>query len=290
MVTQSENTNQTNLSLGTPDETWAKYEILQYPILFNGEQTSAKAIVKGKNLVSIAGKGYALLPNEETLKLANEAAELAGFVPFYEKIQDAQENVFAKLTGHVLCNEKETQMHAFYVPQNLDVTVEKNDDTYVGVDVVNSIDGKKSFGVNIFSFRRACKNGVLFGKETMANVNYMHTKSLNEVLGRLKTLFVEQIDRANLLLERYRQLAAEKATQNLIDALAKTRIPSKILPPYISDQEQRANFGKTDKTKWEVYNDVTRAIWHNDKATLVTKEFQFKQLHKVIAPLQVKRR
>jgi hypothetical protein len=195
METQNIN-QQTNLSLGIPDQTWAKYEIRQYPLVFNGEQTNAKAIVKGKNLVSIAGKGYTLLPNEEALKLANEAAQLAGFIPFYEKIQNAPDNPFAKLSGHVLCNEKETQMHAFYIPQNVDVTVEKQDETYVGVDVVNSIDGKKSFGVNIFSFRRACKNGVLFGKETMANVHYMHTKSLTDVLGRLKNLFVEQMDRA----------------------------------------------------------------------------------------------
>jgi hypothetical protein len=190
----------------------------------------------------------------------------------------------------VLCNEKETQMHALYVPKNAEVTVEKQDETYVGVDVVNSIDGKKSFGVNIFSFRRACKNGVLFGKETMANVHYMHTKNLSPVLTQLKTLFVEQMDRANMLLERYKQLTTEKASQNLIDALAKTRIPAKILPEYVSNKEQRQNFAKSDKTKWEVYNDVTRAIWHNDKSTLITKEFQFKQLHKIITPLQAKKK
>lgn len=303
------------LTLGAPDQTWAKHGLYQYPITFNGQVSNAKAIIRERNvddghgtfndvedLIAIAGKGYTLLPNEEAIDMANQAAKLAGFVPFFEKMKSAKwKEGQGRLSGHVLCNGKDTQMHAFYVPKDIEQQLEKrsartghevfgvpNDKVYVGVDVVNSIDGKKSFGVQLFSFRTACKNGVLWGSSNLGGVKYAHTKKLETVVGQLKTLFVEQMDRAQLILENYRRLNNQPATVELLETLSKSRIPEKILPKYITDEEQRKAVDITKITKWQLYNDVTAGIWHNPSNDVTGKEFQFAQLEKVMPVLRVR--
>lgn len=274
-----------SLVFGSPDRAWERYDILQYPLVFNSKETRAKAIVRGEDLISIAGKGYTLLPNEEALKLADEAAELVGFKKFSERLTNGNWES-GNVRGHVLCNEKDTQMHALYVAQDVDPTMRGDSDLYVGVDVQNSIDGRKSFGVGIFSFRSACKNGVIFGKKEIESVRHPHTAKLKDVISQLKNLFVMQMDKAKLIREGYQELATEKATRKLLEALSKTRIPTKVLPEYIKDPEQSTLI--TDLTVWDVYNDVTEAIWHNAKTDLPAKEFQFNQLHKVVPLIRVK--
>ena len=68
---------QTSIGLGKPDETWAKHNLYQYPITFNGAPTRAKMIIRDRvkedatsgtfndveELIAIAGQGYNLLPN-----------------------------------------------------------------------------------------------------------------------------------------------------------------------------------------------------------------------------------
>ncbi|MDD2778443.1 MAG: DUF932 domain-containing protein [Methanocellales archaeon] len=289
------------LNLGTPDTTWAKHGLLQYPIEFKGQSSRAKAIIRNnQDLIAIAGNGYTLLPNEEAIEMANQAAKLAGFVPFFEKMKDSNWEK-GRLTGHILCNNKETQMHSFYVPKEFEHDLDKKssrsgheiwgvpgDKVYTGVDVVNSIDGKKSFGVSIFSFRTACKNGVLWGKQAeVGSLRFAHTKKLESVIGQLKTLFVQQMDQARLLLEGYKRLDQRTLVKEDVDALTHIRLPEKILPEYIKDEEQVKQEAFKDITAWKAYNDITAQIWHNPTNDITAKEFQFNQLHKAIPVLTV---
>jgi len=75
------------ISLGTLDETWQQYNLFQAPLVFNDSQTDYKAIVRQDKIVSIVKEGYELLPNEEAVKIADSAAEMAGLIPFHELIQ-----------------------------------------------------------------------------------------------------------------------------------------------------------------------------------------------------------
>ncbi len=272
-----------------PDETWAQYDIHQHPILFNNQPTRAKAIIRGNDLISIAGKGYTLLPNEEALKLANEAAELAGFIPYFENIRDASWKQ-GRVRGHVLNNEKQTQMHALFVPKDtakggISLDARGKDTLHVGVDVVNSIDGKKSFGIGAFSFRHACKNGVIFGQSNVDSIKHPHTQGLKPIIAQLKTLFVQQMDKALMIAESYKLMTTTNATPQLLEKIKKSRIPDRVLPGYIAKPEEN----KTPKglTVWQVYNDITAGIWHNPANDLTGKEFQFGQLHRAI-PITVK--
>ncbi len=290
---------QTSIGLAEPDKTWAKYGLYQYPITFNGQKTRAKMIIRDRvvedatsgtfndveDLISIAGQGYNLLPNEEVLEVANQAAKLAGFVPFFEKITKGDWSL-GKVNGHVICNNKETQMHALYIPAETNRSHWEESEVgkvvRVGVDVVNSIDGKKSFGIGLFSFRSACTNGVLFGGKQEAAVHYAHTKALSSVVEQLKTLFVQQMDNARLILENYQRLAAEKLKKQDVERLRQVRLPEKVLPKYVTDEEQVKQEAFKDVTKWQAYNDITAQIWHNPKNDLTGKEFQFNQLHRAI--------
>ncbi len=286
------------LSLGTPDETWGKHGLLQYPINFKGQGSRTKAIIRNnQDLIAITGQGYTLLPNEEALEMANQAAKLAGFVPFFENMADTNWSK-ARQTGHLLCNNKETQMHAFYVPKDAAAELDKRgigvaDDgqTFVGVDVVNSIDGKKSFGVSIFSFRKACRNGVLWGKQAeVGSLRFAHTKKLESVVGTLKTLFVQQMDNALMLLEGYKRLSLQRLTREDVNALNHLRLPEKMLPAYVTNEEQVKQEAFKDVTLWTAYNDVTEKIWHNASSDVHSKEFQFNQLHKAIPVLTIPNR
>ncbi|MDD5263858.1 MAG: DUF932 domain-containing protein [Candidatus Bipolaricaulis sp.] len=290
---------QTSIGLGKPDETWAKHNLYQYPITFNGAPTRAKMIIRDRvkedatsgtfndveELIAIAGQGYNLLPNEEVLDVANQAAKLAGFEPFFERLTKGDWSL-GKVNGHVLCNNKETQMHALYIPKETNKhnweETEVGKVVRVGVDVVNSIDGKKSFGIGLFSFRAACTNGVLFGGKQETAVHYAHTKSLSSVVEQLKTLFVQQMDNARLILENYQRLNREKLQKKDVELLQRVRLPEKILPAYVADEEQVKQEAFKDVTKWTAYNDITAQIWHNPKNDLTGKEFQFNQLHKAI--------
>jgi len=285
-------------SLGTPDETWSKYDLHEHPIQFNGKPTTVKAILRGEDqLVSIAGKGYQLLPNEEALKIANQAAELTGFVPFFEKMKDSAWTL-GKPSGNILCNGKNTQMHAFYVPKEIEVELDhrsraghqiytlRGEQVHVGVDVVNSIDGKKSFGVGTFSFRSICKNGVLFNSQNLGGVKHAHTISLKPVIEQLKTLFVQQMDHAREIFEGYQRLASEKVTTELIERLKKARLPSKVFPDYIQNDQP----APADTSKWDLYNDLTAGIWHNNENDVTGKEFQFNQLHRALPVIEVRSR
>ena len=275
-------------ALGTPDETWSKYGLHEYPLTFNDKPTITKAIIRGEDqLISIAGKGYQLLPNEEALKIANQAAELTGFVPFFEKMKDSAWTL-GKPSGNILCNGKNTQMHAFYVPKELDIEKIgiRRDAVHVGVDVVNSIDGKKSFGVGTFSFRSACKNGVLFNSQNLGGIKHPHTISLRPVIEQLKTLFTIQMDHAREILEGYKRLSNQKVTDDLIERLKKCRLPSKVFPEYIQNEQPTP----ADTTKWELYNDLTAGIWHNNENDVTGKEFQFNQLHRALPVIEVRSR
>ena len=75
------------ISFGEADETWGKYDLNQMQIQFNDSDTGYKAIIHQGEMVSIVRRGYELLPNEEAVSIADQAAGLAGLVPFDEFTQ-----------------------------------------------------------------------------------------------------------------------------------------------------------------------------------------------------------
>jgi len=88
------------------------------------------------------------------------------------------------------------------------------------------------------------------------------------------------MERAPAILDAYRRLAEQKITERLIERLKKSRLSKKVLPDYITVDEISPE--ALNLSRWELYNDITEAIWHNLKAGMRTKTFQFKVLHQVM--------
>jgi hypothetical protein len=91
------------------------------------------------------------------------------------------------------------------------------------------------------------------------------------------------MDRANEIIEAYNFMAEIELNEKLAERLRKSRLRKKVLPEYIKDEG--AEMPKI--SNWTVYNDVTEAIWHNEKTGLQSKTAEFNELHKIM-PLRVR--
>jgi len=258
------------INFGEPYTAWKQYGLEQYPIQVDGKDTSYKAIFRNNGLVKVLGKSYELFPNEEALKIADAAASLAGLEPF------APKTFGVRAEGHRLYNKQETKMRAIYTPGKIQRV--DGEEVNVGVNVFNAIDGSSSFGCGIFTFRSICSNGVIFGYEEIMSLRRIHTKGLQTAIEDMKNKMVLVMEQGAELLETYRRMAAIKVTEKFIDRILSSRLPAKVLPYYLKEEEAKL----PDITEWQLYNDITELIWHNEKTGLHSKTFQFNTLHSIM--------
>ena len=250
---------------------WAQYGLSTPEIVFQEGSTRYKAIIKNDELVAILGKGYLLFPNEEALKIADSSAKLAGLVPF-----DPSNVPGIKSEDHVLYSDNGHKIRAIYTAGKVDKV--DGDEVNVGVNVFNAIDGSSSLGCGLFTFRSICSNGVIFGYEKVMSMRMIHTKGLEAAIDDLKNRMVLVMEYGHTLIETYRAMAAKRATNKMVNHILSTRIPAKVLPDYITEEEATL----PDISAWGLYNDVTEAIWHNEKAGMKTKTIQFGWLHRAV--------
>jgi len=267
-----------SISFGEDVSQWGDYGYQELPVLFNGEPTGYKAILRRGKLVKLLGEGYILLPNEYALEIADQAAELVGLEPFKNV---SVWGLYRWDREHALVDDPvlpRTMRAVYIIPEG----VEKIDgeEVHVGVDIFNSIDGTSSFGAGVFTYRYVCENGVFMGKEILFSIRKAHRKGLQELIHDLKNRLVLVMERAPAVLDAYRQLAEQRVTDRLIEKLKKSRISRKVLPDYITADEVPGE--AYHLSQWDLYNDITEAIWHNVKAGMKTKTHQFNVLHQVM--------
>lgn len=262
------------LSFGDPDQTWQRHGLLEYPVTFNDSPSKYKAVVRKGELVAILGRGYKLLPNEEALRIAEEAAELAGLQRFKQGPDQG-----------TIYNKKATRMHAWFAPQEGAHPI-NGEQVHVGVSIKNAIDGSSAFSCGAFTYRMLCSNGVLLGYRQLPGfITRMHTKGLEKVIENLKNRMIRVMDQAHDIIRRYRQMTAQEATEKLAEAIKQSRLSKKVLPEYLKAEEPTVEI--TELTEWHIYNDITELIWHNADAGIKTKTYQFQRLHRIM-PLRVK--
>jgi len=287
-----ETSNQISLTSGQPDDTWSQYNLAEVPLLLNGEQTKYKAILQAGEIAQIATNQYHVLPNEEAVKIADATAAQMGLVPFDEFTG----SWFQRLDDHVIRDG--FKVHALYAlnePYNVN-----GDEMHIGVGVHNSIDGTTSFGAGVFTFRNACRNMVLAGskgyhqdfdqRKTLEYVYKRHTAAIDPVVGQLSHIISDIMDRAVDIIESYKKMAKQNADNQYLEdlqtRLLRSRLPAKVYPSYLLAEPEKATvLNAKPETIWDVYNDITANIWHNQSTNMRIKIFQFDHLHKVI-PLQ----
>ncbi len=294
MDTKKSSTGSLTLASGKPDDTWSRYDLYQVPLHKNGAETKYKAIIQRGDIAQIATSQYTLLPNEEAVKVADATAEQMGLVPFTEFTG----SWFQRMENHVVLDG--FKAHALYA---INKPYEVNgDEMHLGVGVHNSIDGTTSFGAGVFTFRNACRNMVLAGskgypqdfdqRRTLEYVYKRHTSAIDPVVGELSQVIARIMDRAQGILEAYRGMAEQKATEKYILDLAKklegSRLLAKVYPSYLlAEPDKAATLNAEPETVWDVYNDFTANIWHNDATNMRIKIFHFDNLHRIL-PIQAR--
>ena len=98
------------------------------------------------------------------------------------------------------------------------------------------------------------------------------------------------MDKTTGIIDAYKRMAEKKVDADYLEELAKklsrSRLPAKVIPSYLRADEAKEQVAAPE-TVWDVYNDITANIWHNDKTNMRIKIFHFDNLHRVL-PLQVK--
>tara|TARA_Y100000310_G_scaffold55360_1_gene50778 strand:- start:614 stop:1417 length:804 start_codon:yes stop_codon:yes gene_type:complete len=258
------------ISFNNDPTEWGHYGYAEPGVLYNGEDTDFKGVVHGDRLVKIVSKKYWLYPNEEAMKAADMAAKMVGLDQFASTTPGMQNE------DHVVWSNDGNRVRALYTLQGQKKV--DGDKVNVGVNVYNSIDGTTSFGVGLFTFRGICSNGVIFGRRDIRQVRHAHTKGLANVVEAVRGSMVTMLEQAVAVVESYRRMAQEKVNQKLINKLADSYLSKKVLPDYVHEDEATI----PDLTQWDIYNDITEAIWHNEKTGIKSKEFQFTTLHKIM--------
>ena len=129
-------------------------------------------------------------------------------------------------------------------------------------------------------------------RKTLEYVYKRHTSSIDPIIGELGQVIAKIMDRAAGIIDAYREMAERKVDAEYLEDLAKkisrSRLPAKVLPSYLrADEEKIEEKTAAPETVWDVYNDITANIWHNDKTNMRIKIFHFDNLHRVI-PIQAR--
>ena len=259
-------TDKVNLTLGPIlNSEWKKYNIFEQPLYYNNKPTPYKAIIKDGRVVAVTGLRYKLIPNELALEIANQTAEAVGAQPF----------TVPGRVSNVLFNFEKTRMLAFYRLPTLEL--DWGGRLVAGYTVYNSIDGSMGFGCSVFTFRVACLNVVWSMVRGLAfkfplKIYHKHTAGLR--LEKIEETIKTVTGLTKQLLLAYKKMEQIKTSEELLNKLVENGLPKKLLPKNIEE-----------KTLWETYNDITAAIWHNQKTDVTTKTRHFNALHQTLLPL-----
>jgi len=261
------------IKIGKLDESCKEYGIVQAQLLYQGESSGYKAIIKDGTLVAIVSTGYKTLPNDIAIEVANSVAKEIGAKPFKCRYWAGK---------HVTFNNAGTRVYAtFIMPEEFKIT--SRDSCHIGFTVQNSIDGTLAFSASGFTYRELCSNGVMFGYRKLAYYYRKHTKGFDVQRELIKEAIRSVINDLYGTINNYVKLTKLKLNREIAEEIAKARfISRKFLPGYIEVEKRKLVSFDPNVTQWQVYNDLTEAIWHNTKASIDSKRAQFNVLHRII--------
>lgn len=318
-----EEIGQAELEAGDAVQTWPEFGLEMVPVVMDDVDTGRRLIRRNGDYVADVTDSYKLLPNERAVEATNQVASDLGAIPFHEweREDDRNDGWFIKLDDHVYQDQQRRRVHALYA---WDSGTVGQDDMEYGFAVHNSIDGSLGFNVALFSFRHACQNmthigtnsfaqsrslGVESERAVLSAEQHKHTSGLEVDVDALAQRVEDTLMLVDDVNETYNQWREDVIQPTHVDSLIR-RFPYKDLPGWAKDiadaldaaaenedldgtdeltAERRAKIirGETpDETIWDTYNDMTQAIWHDDRTSDNSKRRKFNQVHNVF-PLQV---
>lgn len=292
--TSASSFKEVTLRVGEVKDTWAKHKLFEgTPILFGkpGDlKPSNQKVIFRKNgeleFVKILSTDYELFPNEELKERLDGWAGENGYSIF----KDSR----AGKNGH--------GRFLIYLPNDIEKDnygvghswAGTEDKVRVGFAARNSIDGSIGFGLDVFTFRKLCNNGVIVmadnsrstlraGKATTASIEHKHTPNLVAFLDKLGEHMERLRGIGEQVIAYYDQLAQVQINEEIARALASTYIPKKYLPYEVDEQgKPKLDTIKGRKDMWSIYNDFTKGIWHNDSSDMKSRFEYFNALHNTL--------
>ncbi len=303
------------ITAGEPEQTWPQYGLEMVPILHNGDDTGRRFIRQNGNYIADVTDSYQLLPNEQVVEAANDVAQELGAEPFHQFDGDW----FIQLDDHVYQDPERRRVHALYAWESGTVggdsmeygfAVHNSIDGSLGFNVAlfsfrHACANMVHIGVNNSMAQRALN--VEGERDVLASSSHRHTSGLEvdteSLAARVKgtLMFVDNID------ETYNAWHDSVVNDDHVEALIQ-RLPEKDLPDWVQDTKDRledeaedyadeedvdidilpadqkasvieANI-PTGETIWETYNDVTQAVWHDNRTADTSKQRKMRQVHR----------
>ena len=236
------------------DEKWQEYSISEKYLTYQSEQTKFKGIVKAGKLVNLVSKRYTVIPNELLIEEVVPLIERFG----YEQLDSPAKGIVSA-----------RYMQYFVKPKLEDVNGEG---IKLGMLLRNSIDGSLSLGLEGFSYRTLCSNGVIMGKESVYSFTKKHMGSAKDILSNLEE-GVALVNKTSLrILEKYNHMMKVEFNKEKYGELKK-QLPKKDLV----DVARRIGTG----TDWDAFNSVSQNLWHNEKGNMVNQYGKMQVINKV---------
>jgi len=228
------------------DLRWQEYDIIEKYLKYNGRRTKFKAIVKSGNLVNLVSRRYTVIPNELLVEEIVPLIERFGYQPIDSPAKSIPTDV--------------RYMQYFIKPE-----LEKidNEGIKLGLLFRNSIDRSLSLGLEGFSYRTRCGNGVIMGKESVYSFTRKHVGgSVEDILSRLEEAIALINKKSLQILEKYKHMMKIKFQKEKYSELEKY-LPKRDL----ADVSRMIGTG----TDWDAFNEVTQNIWWNRRGNMINQ-------------------
>lgn len=258
--------------------TWKKYNIFEVPLhvragdgtvyddgklkgLFRKERKKRQDVFL---LNKIVNRKYIVLPNEECDLIVGNTIDRIG----------KKYGLKLYKTHHAYNGDAkywEIRSNKQYV---IEGSHRAGDKVQLGIIVRNSVGCNVSFGADVFTFRLVCQNGAISKGKDLLSLKIPHygkdsLKFMYESLSRrIEDLFFEGTE----LIRDYERAARLKIRQEAAELLVK-KVSHKYLPDYIDidSENQKVTLKHTNNSFWQLFNYVTKEVWHNNAISFLTK-------------------
>lgn len=314
------------LEAGGPEQTWKKWGLEMVPVLHDGDDTGRRIIRRNGEYVTMVSSEYKLLPNERVVEAANEVARDLGAQPFHQfdgdwfvKLDDhvyqdpARTRVHALYawdTDYVGGDEME---YGFAVHNSIDSSLSFQVALFSFRHACANM-----VHIGTGGYRDRMAQNVESERAVLTESKHKHTSGLEVEADELAELVKANLTLANSVNETYKQWQRETVDLGLVEDLL-GRFPNQTYPDWLQEameeldeeREGRAEDAGDDvdkddivlpdhlradilrasipsaENKWDTYNDLTQAIWHNNRTADSTKQGRFDKLHRAMNPLAV---
>jgi len=252
------------VNLKQVDKKWREeYGITKARLYFGDEYTKNTVVFKDGEFIAVVGDYHSIYPNELAKELGDSVAEEMGF---------RQKEV----------HRSDGKLYAIYL-DSTPLDIGKEDPVKRGFVIANSIDGTMSLRAEGFTYRKKCENGVFLGKKHVVSMSRKHTPGLEIDPSRVKSNVDKALEQVELVMKSYEEMAKQRTNQKIAEALADSQLPRKLLPDHFCFSEDNTlEDWNVDTKQWQLYNDVTEKIWHNDETNMDSKRSYFKKLHRAM--------